>query len=137
MHSSIPHTGLYIRPIPNPSSAGPIFTISVLTSLLRATHPSALLHRSSAPPLLHRRHHRLSAPWLPRLSATPDDAAENGEQKKTTDTAADADNEIAVIVDPAAYFFGRGGAFTLALEEDLLVLEQAAGRDSQGNLPKN
>lgn len=50
-----------------------------------------------------------------RAPAATDDTAEDAEEKEATNAAGDADDEVAVVVDPGAHFFCDGGAFALAL----------------------
>ena len=64
---------------------------------------------------MHSRHHRLSSPGTSRLSAAPNDAAKDGKEKKTANGAADTDDKIFVVMDPACDFLGGGGAFASAL----------------------
>lgn len=81
-------------------------------------------HRSrrhgSIPTLLHGwiRRALASRPPRPRSGATAaaDAAAEDGEQQEAADGGGDADDEGLVVVDPGLDFFGRVGAFAVALE---------------------
>lgn len=84
----------------------PIATTSL--SLLRATHPCTLRRWGPSPPLVHRRHHRLGSTRLPGASAASYNAAKDRKQKKTANTAAYSDDEIAIVMNPAANFFGSG-----------------------------
>lgn len=52
---------------------------------------------------------------MARSSTAPDDAAKDGEEDKSAYTASDADDEVFVVVDPAANFLGCIGAFTPTL----------------------
>ena len=65
----------------------------------------------------HDRGDRLGAPRAARSATAADDAAEDGDEKEATDAAGNADDEIAVVVDPGADFFGGVGAFALTLGE--------------------
>ena len=61
--------------------------------------------------LVHGRHDRLRPPrptWPP---APPHNAAEDGNQKETSNSSTDADDEVLVVRDPAADFLGGGGPF--------------------------
>ena len=44
--------------------------------------------------------------WLARSAAAAGDAAEDGDEKETAYAGADTDDEVLVVVDPAADFFG-------------------------------
>ena len=97
---SISHTGLHI-------SRWWILRASAVTSmsLLRAVHPQTLRHRPSSPPLVHWRHHWLRSTRLPRASAASYDANQDRKQQKTTDATAYPDNEVAIVMNPAANLF--------------------------------
>ena len=109
---SISHTGLHI-------SRRWILRASVVTSmsLLRAVHPQTLRHRASSPPLVHWRHHWLRSARLPRASAASYDAAQDQKQQKTADTTAYPDDEVAIVMNPAANLFSSTRPFTLTLSE--------------------
>ena len=44
--------------------------------------------------------------WLARSAAATADAAEDGDEEETAYAGADTDDEVLVVVDPAADFFG-------------------------------
>lgn len=91
-------------------------SISSPSPLLSASHPGFLRHGSSGPSSLHGRwRHRLRATRSARSPAASDQAAQDGKQEETADTTADADDEVSVVVDPAADLFGRRGALALPL----------------------
>ena len=98
---SIPHTRLHI-PIVGISTS----PSSILSSLLCTTHPGTLWHGSTTPPLLHGRRPRLVTSWLSGSAAASGDAAEDGDEKETAYAGADTYDEVFVVVDPAADFFG-------------------------------
>ena len=97
---SISHTGLHI-------SRRWILRASVVTSmsLLRAVHPQTLRHGASSPPLMHWRHHWLRSARLPRASAASYNTTQDRKQQKTADTTAYPDNEVAIVMNPAANLF--------------------------------
>lgn len=53
-----------------------------------------------------------------RATAAADAAAEDGEEQEAADGGGEADDEGFVVGDPGFDFFGRVGAFAVALEED-------------------
>ena len=78
--------------------------------------------------LLHRRN-GLRATWAPRSSAAADDTAEDGEEDEGADGGTDPDDEVFVVVDPAADFLGGGGAFALTLSRFSQSLFRIVGRN--------
>ena len=101
---SIPHTRLYIsiiRRISTPPAG------LWLSSTLCTTHPRTLWwHGSASPSLLHGWRSGLVTAWLAGSAAAAGDAAEDGDEKETAYAGADTDDEVLVVVDPAADFFG-------------------------------
>lgn len=102
---SIPHTRLHIPIIRRISTSPP--SGLWLSSPLCTTHPSTLWwHGAATPPLLHGRRSGLVASWLSGAAAAAGDAAEDGDEQETAYAGADTDDEVLVVVDPAADFFG-------------------------------
>ena len=98
------------------STASPLSVVAAsIHPLLSTAHPRPIRHRPSTPSLLHRRRFGLPASRTTRLPTTPDDAAEDGEEQEATDPTADTDDEVLIMLDQTADFFGRVRAFTLAL----------------------
>lgn len=64
---------------------------------------------------MHSRHDGLGAPWPPRASAPPDNAAEDREEDQAADGGADTNDNVFVIGQPGLDFFGCGGALTHTL----------------------
>ncbi len=76
--------------------------------------PPRRRHRdATSPAILHHRGARLAFPG--GAAAAADDAAEDAEEEEAADAAGDADDEVAVVVDPGADFLCDRGAFALAL----------------------
>ena len=98
---SIPHTRLHIPIIRISTSPS-----SILSFTLCTTHPSTLWHGSATPSLLHGRRPGLVASWLSGSAAASGDAAEDGDEEESAYAGGDTDDEVFVVVDPAADFFG-------------------------------
>jgi len=117
--SRIPHTRLVPLPrrpmrrrrrgcvlIPSPAP------IAINTRALPA--PVLLLLRPGR--THHRRGHRLlPSPRFRRATTATETAAEDGEEQKAADAGADADDQVAVVVDPGGDLAPGGGAFALSL----------------------
>lgn len=102
---SIPHTRLHIPIIRRISTSPPA---GLSSPLLGTTHPSTLWwwYGSATPSLLHGRWSGLVTAWLAGAAAAAGDAAKDGDEEETAYAGADADDEVFVVVDPAADFFG-------------------------------
>ena len=76
------------------------------------------MHGHTTPSLLHNGGRAgLVSAGLTRAAAAAGDAAEDGDEEEAAYAGTDADDEVFVVVDPAADFFGGRGAFALALGE--------------------
>lgn len=78
-------------------------------------HPGTLRHRTTAPSLLHRRRHWLGPAWSSGSPAPSYNAAEYGEDNETTNASADANDEVLIVMYPAADLFGCSGTFAFTL----------------------
>ena len=120
-NSSISHTRLHISRgwilRASAVTSVPMSTPTTSLSLLCATHPQTLWHGAASPPLMHWWHHWLRSARLPRTSAASYDATQDREQQKTPNTTAYPDNEVAIVMNPTANFFGSGRTFALTLSQ--------------------
>lgn len=81
----------------------------------------------------HGRGHGLLAP--PRFRGAPtaaDAAAQDGEEQEAADAGADADDQVAVVVDPGGDLARGGGAFALSLGRKVLVARERGASDGGG-----
>ncbi len=101
MFLSIPNTRLHIPIIRIFTSPPPI-----LSSPLCTTHPRTLWHGCTTPPLLHGRRPGLATSWMSGSAAASGDAAEDGDEKESAYAGANTDDEVFIVGDPAADFFG-------------------------------
>lgn len=63
-----------------------------------------------------RGHGLLAAPRFRGAPTAADAAAQDGEEQEAADAGADADDQLAVVVDPGGDLARGGGAFALSLE---------------------
>lgn len=126
-------------------TAGQIPTLASPRRSSSRVPPITLWDRPASPTLLHRRAASADPFGSP---AAADAATQNGEEDQTANAAADADDDVAVTLDPGADFFSGGGASALTvgalastttggtIEEVLLHAVAHAGPEFRGSAGK-